>query len=56
MHRGVDGWGVKNEADEEVYMFASQLKELVRGLELSNSWYPQSYKSLQGVLLSSMKR
>ncbi|XP_075491113.1 LOW QUALITY PROTEIN: uncharacterized protein LOC142529464 [Primulina tabacum] len=54
--RGVDGWGGKNEADEEVYMFSSQLQELVRGLELSNSWYPQSYKSLQGVLLSSMKR
>ncbi|XP_073286573.1 uncharacterized protein [Primulina huaijiensis] len=53
---GVDGWGGKNEADEEVYMFSSQLQELVRGLELSNSWYPQSYKSLQGVLLSSMKR
>ncbi|KZV33977.1 hypothetical protein F511_04202 [Dorcoceras hygrometricum] len=54
--RGVDGWEGEKKADEEVYMFSSQLRELVRCLELSNSWYPQSYKSLQGMLLSSIRR
>ncbi|KAL6505855.1 hypothetical protein OROHE_023234 [Orobanche hederae] len=51
----LDDWVRKNQADE-IYMFSSQILELIRVLELARSLSPPSYTSLQGLFLSSMRR
>ncbi|KAI3472507.1 hypothetical protein Pfo_031262 [Paulownia fortunei] len=53
--RTLDDWVRKNQADE-IYMFSSQILELIRVLELVNSLSPASCTSLQGLFLSSMRR
>lgn len=45
----------QNEADE-VYMFSSQIVELVQALDVNNSLTPPSSRSMQGLLLSSVRR
>lgn len=51
----LDEWMRKNQADE-IYMFSSQIFELIRVLELANSLSPPSCRSLQELLLSSLTR
>ncbi|KAL8047363.1 hypothetical protein ABFX02_08G236100 [Erythranthe guttata] len=53
--RTLDDWVRKNQADE-IYMFSSQIVELIRVLELANTLTPPSCTSLQGLFLSSMRR
>ncbi|KAL8541550.1 hypothetical protein ACS0TY_002714 [Phlomoides rotata] len=53
--RTLDDWARKNQADE-IYMFSSQILELVRVLDLAKSLSPPSCRSLQGLFLSSMRR
>ncbi|KAK6150613.1 hypothetical protein DH2020_015545 [Rehmannia glutinosa] len=53
--RSLDDWVRKNQADE-IYMFSSQILELIRVLELAKSLSPPSCTSLQGLFLSSMRR
>ncbi|CAK9157103.1 unnamed protein product [Ilex paraguariensis] len=53
--RNVEEWITKNQADE-VYMLASQIKELIEFLESANNVYPPSHSFLQGLLLSSLRR
>ncbi|CAK9157101.1 unnamed protein product [Ilex paraguariensis] len=52
--RNVEEWITKNQADE-VYMLASQIKELIEFLESANNVYPPSHSFLQGLLLSSLR-
>ncbi|KAH6791490.1 hypothetical protein C2S51_006496 [Perilla frutescens var. frutescens] len=51
----LDEWMRKNQADE-IYMFSSQILELIRVLELANCLSPPSCRSLQELLLSSLTR
>ncbi|XP_057786768.1 uncharacterized protein LOC131004162 [Salvia miltiorrhiza] len=51
----LDEWMRKNQADE-IYMFSSQISELTQVLELANCLTPPSCRSLQGLLLSSLRR
>lgn len=53
--RSVDEWVMKNQVDE-VYMFAHQIKELIKTLQLAKDMFPLSCISLQGLLLSSLTR
>ncbi|KAK4417418.1 hypothetical protein Salat_2567400 [Sesamum alatum] len=53
--RTLEDWVRKNQADE-IYMFSSQILEITRVLELANSLSPPSCTSLQGLLLSTMRR
>ncbi|KAL3615461.1 hypothetical protein CASFOL_041122 [Castilleja foliolosa] len=53
--RALDEWVTKNQADE-IYMFSTQILELIRVLELAKSLSPPSCTSLQGLSLSSMRR
>ncbi|EYU31180.1 hypothetical protein MIMGU_mgv1a005420mg [Erythranthe guttata] len=53
--RTLDDWVRKNQADE-IYMFSSQIVELIRVLELANTLSPPACTSLQGLFLSSMRR
>ncbi|GFQ04027.1 hypothetical protein PHJA_002546600 [Phtheirospermum japonicum] len=53
--RAMDEWVRKNQADE-IYMFSSQILELIRVLELAKSLSPPSCTSMQGLFLSSMRR
>ncbi|GER27992.1 methionine--tRNA ligase [Striga asiatica] len=53
--RILDDWARKNEADE-IYMFSSQICELIQVLELAKSLSPPSCTSLQGLYFSSMRR
>ncbi|XP_074355100.1 uncharacterized protein LOC141693829 [Apium graveolens] len=51
--RMTEEWKVKNQADE-VYMLASQIKELIKSLELVKNVLPPSHILLQGFSLSSL--
>ncbi|KAL6993518.1 hypothetical protein U1Q18_011631 [Sarracenia purpurea var. burkii] len=53
--RMIEEWVTNNKADE-VYMLAHQITELIKCLELAKDMFPLSYASLQGLLLSSMRR
>ncbi|KAL3615454.1 hypothetical protein CASFOL_041115 [Castilleja foliolosa] len=53
--RELDEWVTKNQADE-IYMFSTQILELIRVLELAKSLSPPSCTLLQGLALSSMRR
>ncbi|KAL2552841.1 Ubiquitin-conjugating enzyme E2C-binding protein [Forsythia ovata] len=53
--RMLEDWVRKNQADE-VYMFPSQIKELITILDRANSLSPPSYTRLQGLFLSSLRR
>ncbi|KAL8126492.1 hypothetical protein AgCh_013687 [Apium graveolens] len=52
--RIIEEWVVKNQADE-VFMLASQIKELIKSLELVKNVLPPSHTLLQGFSLSSLR-
>ncbi|KAK2990428.1 hypothetical protein RJ640_011176 [Escallonia rubra] len=53
--RGTEEWVTKNQADE-VYMLASQIKELIESLRSANNILPPSHTFLQGFTISSLRR
>lgn len=52
--RMTEEWVVKNQADE-VYMLASQIKELIKSLDMVKNVLPPSHTLLQGFSLSSLR-